>query len=1000
MVPLMVCAMSVAMVGVAEPAAATPSSTMKTVPVQQLSNRVLKLIKLVEGSTLPCQTRNTVVRRLRELDDSLLSGRRTAAQALAVAWRQDAWSKQASRVISPELGSSIQNRLGTMEGQIGIGWPVKPGPTRHWKPLPTCETSASGGVGSYDPAITDPASDIKFVIKALLGLIPKVGPILGGLVDLLWPNATMDLFQQLVDQAIYGLVAADLQGLEDLLIGLPSSWETQVAQWQQDCANPPANDPNICATEANDTLWVSFQSKLDEFIASAAMFQQNTVKDYRLDLLPLYAQYENLYLSFLRDAMLLHDQYWSKVSGKDTHDLAGTSMAYDLNPTHTDRGIGYVNAIYQMGLAEQPAPSASNWNTRNAFVRDNTLNVLDFRDTWKYLDPRAYPDGVPGGVKLTRMIYSDVVADVFPTTGTPSPSRHVDGPLKEISVWTRTVATATEAISSVQATSPPLLGPAQSAELTGDTAQAVNSAHYYNLAARGPIIQAKAQYAYSNYRNSAIGFVFARGGSEVWQGTHSSNSLIPVEAFDYDGEVLATVEALGSVYTFYGDIAGGFAFGFRYADSFDVAGEVIGVGSGKCLDVHTFIDGSPAWIQPCSNSSSPTQVWTYDPGLQQLSVTNHAGWSDTDPTNTRKQCLDTAGGGTATGTPVVLNPCDDGAVKYDANGNPVVSSQRWTLDAVGAGIAKITNVKSGLVLAVYGNGTADQTPLQLNTYSAAASGQQWHAADPMTGEIHGIGSGRCLNVPNGSTASGTQVQIYDCNATAAQQWTYKPTTKELVYAKAPTMCLDARSGGTAPGTAVQIYACNGTAAQQWTLHGDGSVISNDKSGLLLDVKDGKTADGTLVQLNSSNGGQGQLWSRTSSQGGTVYSVGGGKCLDLPSSNNGTQAVINVCSPQFAMQTWTYHPLAQTYTVAGTTGPKCLDAAAGGTTAGTAVVINDCTGAASQRWSRDFSNATITNINSGLVLDLTGGGILPGTPVQLSSPGNPIPNTQKWVWSLS
>jgi len=95
---------------------------------------------------------------------------------------------------------------------------------------------------------------------------------------------------------------------------------------------------------------------------------------------------------------------------------------------------------------------------------------------------------------------------------------------------------------------------------------------------------------------------------------------------------------------------------------------------------------------------------------------------------------------------------------------------------------------------------------------------------------------------------------------------------------------------------------------------------------------------------------------------------------------------------------------------------CLDAYGGGTTAGTAVVINDCTpGAASQRWSHDFGNSTITNVNSvryaadgtvlsSLVLDLPGG-TADGTEVQLTelrldADGIPIPApSQKWVWTL-
>ncbi len=284
----------------------------------------------------------------------------------------------------------------------------------------------------------------------------------------------------------------------------------------------------------------------------------------------------------------------------------------------------------------------------------------------------------------------------------------------------------------------------------------------------------------------------------------------------------------------------------------------------------------------------------------------------------------------------------------------------------------------------------------------------------MTGEIHGIGSGRCVDVPDYSTTPGTQVQIYDCHGNEAQQWTYDPTSKELIYAYAMArgapqpMCLEARGGGTAADTPVQINICTGAPEQRWTLHGNGDTITNDKSGLPLSVPHGYTANNTLLNLDTANGTAMQQWSRTSSRGGALHAVGAGKCLDyLLSTGGGTRVVINGCtSPPSMRQTWTYHPIAQTFTVDTGIGPQCLDAWGGGTTENTAVVISDCTGAASQRWSRDFGNLTITNVNSGLVLDVTGGATADGTTVQLTpqpvdAEGHLLPPTssQQWVWSL-
>ena len=214
--------------------------------------------------------------------------------------------------------------------------------------------------------------------------------------------------------------------------------------------------------------------------------------------------------------------------------------------------------------------------------------------------------------------------------------------------------------------------------------------------------------------------------------------------------------------------------GFRYADSFAPSGEAIGVGSGKCLDLPSWTngDGTQAMINSCGTPATASQIWYYDPGLKQLYATNPADGS--------RHCLDAAGGHTASGTPVVISACQDSGI-FSGTG---VSSQKWTLDPAGAGIGKITNVKSGLVVDVTGASTGDGAGLQLMPYVSNPA-QQWKLPSPLTGEIHGIGSGRCLDVPHGSTEASTQVQIYDCNGTLAQQWTYDPTSRALIYAKSP-----------------------------------------------------------------------------------------------------------------------------------------------------------------------------------------------------------------------
>ncbi|MEU6162186.1 ricin-type beta-trefoil lectin domain protein, partial [Streptomyces sp. NPDC047130] len=124
------------------------------------------------------------------------------------------------------------------------------------------------------------------------------------------------------------------------------------------------------------------------------------------------------------------------------------------------------------------------------------------------------------------------------------------------------------------------------------------------------------------------------------------------------------------------------------------------------------------------------------------------------------------------------------------------------------------------------------------------------------GQIKGVGSGRCLDVPNATTTDGTQVQLWDCNNGTNQQWSFTAAGELRVYGN---KCLDA--GGTGNGTRVQIYSCWGGDNQKWRLNSDGSIVGV-QSGLCLDAVGAGTANGTLIQLYSCSNGSNQRWTRT------------------------------------------------------------------------------------------------------------------------------------------
>jgi alpha-galactosidase len=126
------------------------------------------------------------------------------------------------------------------------------------------------------------------------------------------------------------------------------------------------------------------------------------------------------------------------------------------------------------------------------------------------------------------------------------------------------------------------------------------------------------------------------------------------------------------------------------------------------------------------------------------------------------------------------------------------------------------------------------------------------------GEINAVGAGKCLDVDNGTTTSGTQLWIWDCNGGSNQIWTRTAANQLAVYSGSSQMCLDAYNNQTTAGTKVEIWPCNGGANQQWLLNANGT-ITGVQSGLCLDVAGGGTSDGALAELWTCNGGGNQQW---------------------------------------------------------------------------------------------------------------------------------------------
>jgi type 1 glutamine amidotransferase len=124
---------------------------------------------------------------------------------------------------------------------------------------------------------------------------------------------------------------------------------------------------------------------------------------------------------------------------------------------------------------------------------------------------------------------------------------------------------------------------------------------------------------------------------------------------------------------------------------------------------------------------------------------------------------------------------------------------------------------------------------------------------PGTGPIVGL-AGKCLDVRNGGTADGTQVQISSCTGAAGQQWTVTPGSTIKALGK----CLDVSGSSSANGAKVQLWSCTGGANQNWQANTDGS-LRGTQAGKCLDVSGNSSADGTVVHLWSCHGAANQKW---------------------------------------------------------------------------------------------------------------------------------------------
>ncbi|MGW3156543.1 arabinofuranosidase catalytic domain-containing protein [Streptomyces sp. NPDC001089] len=249
-------------------------------------------------------------------------------------------------------------------------------------------------------------------------------------------------------------------------------------------------------------------------------------------------------------------------------------------------------------------------------------------------------------------------------------------------------------------------------------------------------------------------------------------------------------------------------------------GTVTGPGN-QCVDVaadDTGVNGTGVQLWNCQ-SYAEDQHWTHNAG---------------GSLGTIGRCLDIIGNGTANGTQVEL---------WDCNG---VGGQKWVQRVDGS----LFNPQSGRCLDSPNGATANGTRLRIwDCNGSAAQKFAVNGGAPVAGP-----GGTCVDVAgddNGSNA--TAVQLWGCQSYAVDQHWFHSSDGRL---HALGRCLDIIGNGTASGTQVELWDCNGAGGQVWQQQADGSLL-NPQSGRCLDSPDGATANGTRLRIWDCNGAAAQ-----------------------------------------------------------------------------------------------------------------------------------------------
>ena len=268
-----------------------------------------------------------------------------------------------------------------------------------------------------------------------------------------------------------------------------------------------------------------------------------------------------------------------------------------------------------------------------------------------------------------------------------------------------------------------------------------------------------------------------------------------------------------------------------------------------------------------------------------------------------------------------------------------------------------------------------------------------------------------VDIPGGSAADSTAIQLYSGNSSKAQQFTFTRQSDgsyEIVNVNSGK-ALDVRNGVAENNAVVQQYSRNNSQAQRWFIRdsGAGYYLQSALGNWVLDLSGGNTVDGAAIRLYAPNGTASQLFVVSSSDVNIatgvsmiITSVANKKLVtDVTGASTANGARVQLYSSNNTnAQKYRFESIGNgTYKIINANSGKVLDVAGGSTANGAALQQYTSNNTVAQQWTvRNYGSGRIAlvSVNANKAVDIPGGNAVQQAQLQLYSPNGTV--AQQWL----